>query len=72
MRPCVLERGLENCASCADYGCEKLQERFVVFEEVQQRFGTDIPASDRHTFIHPYENKVRLDAIRAPLVGNPD
>ena len=69
VRPCVIEHDWENCAACADYGCEKLRERFVVFEEVQQRFGGVIPASDRHAFIHPYENKRRLDAIRAPRGG---
>ncbi len=25
IRPCVLERGLENCAYCSDYGCKKLK-----------------------------------------------
>jgi len=25
VRQCTAERGLENCATCEDYGCEKLQ-----------------------------------------------
>ncbi len=25
VRQCTVERGLENCATCEDYGCEKLQ-----------------------------------------------
>jgi hypothetical protein len=24
VRACAIARGLENCAHCADYGCEKL------------------------------------------------
>jgi hypothetical protein len=25
VRACVVERGLANCAACADYGCQKLE-----------------------------------------------
>lgn len=28
VRTCGLERGVANCASCADYGCAKLEEFF--------------------------------------------
>jgi hypothetical protein len=34
VRPCVLERGLANCADCPDYICEKLSDRFVVYEKL--------------------------------------
>jgi len=27
-RACAIERGVENCAHCDDYGCEKLQKVF--------------------------------------------
>ena len=26
VRKCTIDRGLENCAYCEDYGCEKLQK----------------------------------------------
>jgi len=26
VRQCAIERGLENCATCEDYGCDKLQK----------------------------------------------
>lgn len=26
VRQCTIDRGLENCATCEDYGCEKLQK----------------------------------------------
>ena len=29
-RACVIERALENCAHCDDYGCEKLQNVFTM------------------------------------------
>jgi hypothetical protein len=65
VRPCVIERKLENCAGCEQYGCGKLAERLVVFAEVQKRIGRAIPAEDRIDFIQPYENKTRLEALRA-------
>jgi hypothetical protein len=64
VRPCVLQRELENCAACGEYVCEKLKERLVVFEEVRCRAGTDIPPEDRERFIRPYENQVRLEELR--------
>lgn len=65
VRPCALEKGLDNCAQCRQYPCERLAERLVVYEEVRRRFGADIPEEHRRCFIEPYENKERLDALRA-------
>jgi hypothetical protein len=64
VRPCVIESGLENCAQCEHYVCERLSERLVVHEEVKARIGTDIPEDDYGCFVKPYENKRRLDALR--------
>jgi hypothetical protein len=64
VRPCVLERKLENCAACDAYICDKLKERIVVYEEVIQRVGKDIPIDAYTCFIEPYENLRRLDAYR--------
>ena len=65
VRPCVIARGLDNCAQCEQYVCEKLTQRLFVFGEVKRRVGADIPDDDRACFIAPYENRVRLDALRA-------
>ncbi len=65
VRPCAMEKGLDNCSQCSQYICEKLKERLVVYEEVQRRVGTAIPEEDRVAFICPYENKARLEALRA-------
>jgi hypothetical protein len=65
VRPCVIERKLQNCASCGDYdGCEKLAQRLVTYEEVRARAAMEIPQDDRRRFIEPYENKGRLEALR--------
>ena len=64
VRPCVIEKGIENCAACEQYICEKLQRRLVVYEEVKSRINKEIPEDDYLCFIRPYENKLRLDSIR--------
>ena len=50
---------------CEQYVCKKLTETLVVFEEVQHRAGVEIPEQDYLCFIQPYENKRRLDSLRA-------
>jgi hypothetical protein len=60
VRPCVIAKGLENCAACESFGCEKLQERIVDREEVRTRIGSDLPEEDYQNFILPYENRRRF------------
>ncbi len=64
VRPCVVTHGIENCAGCEDYTCEKLKERLVSFEAIQARFAEPISVEDRNRFIRPYENKDCLESIR--------
>jgi len=51
VRPCVIARGFDNCSQCERYVCYKLTERLVVYEEVGQRVGAEIPEDDRQCFI---------------------
>ena len=64
VRPCVIEKGLDNCATCDEYACAKLKERIVLYDELKQRFGEDIPQDDYICFILPYENARRLESYR--------
>lgn len=64
VRPCVIEKGLDNCSQCEQYVCDKLRQRLVSYEEMKLKSGAEIPAEDRENFIRPYENKLRLDALR--------
>jgi hypothetical protein len=64
VRPCVIERGLDNCSQCEEYICDKLKQRLVTYEGVAERVVAEIPDDDRECFIRPYENKERLDALR--------
>ena len=64
VRPCVIQRGLQNCSECEQYICEKLKERLVDFDDIQNKIGIEIPEVDHICFLLPYENKRRLEAIR--------
>lgn len=66
VRLCVVAKGFSNCSECADYGCEELRHRWVVYEEMAKAVGFPIPEEDRARFIAPYENKARLDQLRSP------
>ena len=65
VRPCVTACGLANCAFCQEYICEKLTERLIDFDKIQEGFDQPIPAEDRRRFLQPYENAERLKEIRS-------
>lgn len=69
VRPCVMESGLDNCSQCADYICKRLTQRLVEYQEVKDRISTVITEDDYLCFIRPYENKLRLEALRQSIVG---
>jgi hypothetical protein len=56
IRPCVIERGLENCAYCKDYPCEKQEARMSGVEEVAKQFTGTIPQEEYDNFIVPYDS----------------
>jgi hypothetical protein len=64
VRPCVIARGLENCAFCDQYPCKALERKFVDYSKVKERFGAPLPEEDYRTFVMPYESKKLLDKIR--------
>jgi len=67
VRACVLEKGLENCAHCGEYVCEKLAGRIVSRAAVEAKLGRIIPEQDYRDFVRPYESRPVLDALRRDL-----
>jgi len=67
VRPCVIEKGLENCAHCDQYVCMKLEQRIVTYNSVQDHHKEPISKDDYESFIKPYENKKTLDELRETL-----
>lgn len=64
VRPCVISKGIENCAQCDDYPCDILETRLVRYEDWVEKLPFTLSRSDRKNFIKPYENVVRLTALR--------
>ncbi|MBN2401777.1 MAG: DUF3795 domain-containing protein [Spirochaetes bacterium] len=63
VRPCAIDRKLENCAYCESYGCEALKTR-INFVESNGINIENIPEDDYKNFIEPYLGSKRLEAIR--------
>ncbi|KAB3538571.1 DUF3788 family protein [Alkaliphilus pronyensis] len=61
VRPCVIKRGYENCSQCDDFICEKLEERAVRLESIQEEAQEKIKRNEYHGCIKPYENIKRLN-----------
>ena len=63
VRPCVIEKGLENCSQCQDFPCELFNQRKVTNEDFSK--GKSLSRKEYSKCIKPYENKTRLDEIRS-------
>jgi hypothetical protein len=63
VRPCVIEKGLENCSQCEDYPCDIFNQREVIYENIAK--GIKVSRKEYLHCIKPYENKKRLDKIRS-------
>jgi hypothetical protein len=63
VRPCALERKMNTCADCTEFGCEYLKSRMEFAESVLPKFG-DIPEPDFERYIRPYLSRQRLEKIR--------
>ena len=64
VRPCVMKKGLENCAYCDQYPCKELETKMIDGEKVAKKFEKPIPDEDYKLFIMPYESRKVLDKIR--------
>jgi hypothetical protein len=64
VRPCVMAKGLENCAYCDKYPCQELERKFIDYQKIRERFGAPIPEEDYRRFIMPYEGRQVLEKIR--------
>lgn len=64
VRSCVIKKGLENCAYCEEYPCEKLAKKFIEYKKVAEKSKKPISEEDHNCFIKPYESRKVLDKIR--------
>jgi hypothetical protein len=64
VRPCVMEKGFENCGYCPDMPCDKLNTRMNFVEERLSVLST-VPEDAYDKFLRPYASKARLMKIQA-------
>ena len=67
VRPCAIEKGVENCAHCEQFGCKKLKEKMNFVEDNIKVDLSTIPEEDFHLFIKPFITKESLQEIRDSL-----
>jgi len=67
VRPCAIEKNLENCAYCEQFGCDKLQPKMDFVEQNVKVNLSDIPEEDYNLFIKPFISKDCLNEIRKSL-----
>lgn len=66
VRPCVIEKGIENCAYCDEFPCEKLKAVLCSREGFMSRF-PDISEEDYNLCMRMFESESRLLEIRKAL-----
>ena len=62
--PCVIARGLDNCAGCSEYPCDRLEARMRACDEVKQRFRGAVSPEEYECYIAPYDARTTLNDIR--------
>jgi len=72
IKPCVLEHGMNTCADCFDYPCEKLETRMKAVDEAMSRFKGKMPQEEYDTFIAPYDFRKNLTEVRDRRVDRID
>ncbi len=63
IRPCVIEKGIENCAYCDEYICDKLKPFLGSREEYYTKF-PDISEDDYNLCMRQFASLERLQEIR--------
>ena len=66
VRPCAIEKGIENCAHCDEFPCDKLKPLMCSRQEFIARFG-DIPDEDYRLCMRQFVSKSRLLEIHGSL-----
>ena len=67
VRPCAIEKNMENCAHCEEFACDKLKPKMNFVEENVKVDLSDIPEEDLNLFIKPFVSKECLLQIRESL-----
>jgi len=64
IRPCVMKKGLNNCAQCNEYVCKKSKSRMASYQEIADKHKGKISKEEYDFFFEPYDSRKVLDEIR--------
>ncbi len=64
IRNCVIEHGMNTCADCIDFPCEKMETRMKGVEEVIERFRGKITHEEFDSYMAPYDSRKILNELR--------
>jgi hypothetical protein len=67
VRPCALKKGVENCAHCCDFICDKLEGRINFTEEFLRNNKKPLSEEDFQLYIKPYQSREILLEIRKKI-----
>ena len=71
VRPCAAEKGVDNCAHCGEFACEKVEKRMNFVAEAVKNV-SNIPEPDFKKFIEPFFGGKHLSEIRKSLKAKDD
>jgi len=67
VRRCALEKGVENCAHCSEFICDKLKGKIDFIEDFLRNNKKPLSEEDFQSYIKPYESKERMLKIRKKI-----
>ena len=67
VRPCAIEKVVENCAHCSEFICDKLKERINFTEDFLRDNKKPLSDEDFQSYIKPYQSKERMLKINKEL-----
>jgi Golgi nucleoside diphosphatase len=65
VRPCVMEKGIENCALCESFECDSLKTRTGFVDDYLKKGGKAVSEEDYQRYVLAYEGRMRLINIRS-------
>jgi hypothetical protein len=63
VRPCAMEKGIDSCAHCGEFPCDKLKGLICSREKFVARLG-EIPEEDYNLCLRQFESEPELKKLR--------
>ncbi len=67
VRLCALKKGVENCAHCSEFICDKLKRKINFIEDFLKNSKKPLSEKDFQSYIKPYQSRERLLEIRKKI-----